>query len=325
MALRSLSSGTTGPDVKGIQEALNARGAVPKLQPDGKFGRQTEAAVRAFQSKQKLKDDGIVGRHTRKALFPVGVATVVVSGMKLQMPDFQAQAQDCAVEPFVARNFDLAFNKRLGCTGLSHVGLFPPNKAARASDPDSVSDSMPDWNFAIPPAPGQQPVTPLGFVYDHIELQPGAQFTFPFGGHRQDVFVLTMQSVYRRGPDDGSHVEADLGVQMGAPFSNPGGPWTFNPFIQLTDVDRFGVLGSFNYWQPYAQIGVQFSGPGNPLPSITGNLFPVNLGLDIGDLLTVNLGGGLAFTMDLQSGEVQAGLQVSSGITLKLGRPGGPF
>jgi hypothetical protein len=134
-----------------------------------------------------------------------------------------------------------------------------------------------------------------------------------------------MQNVYRRGPDDGKHQEIDLGVQIGTPFSAPGAPWSFNPFIQLTDVDRLGALGFFHLWQPYAAIGFQFSGPGSPQPALTGNLFPINLGFDIGDLLTINLGAGLALLIDLQSGQVQAGAQVTSGISLKFGRLAGVF
>src|SRR5262249_53088062 len=156
------------------------------------------------------------------------------------------------------------------CSGLSCM-LFQPLRLPRLSL-GIPAPTVPDWNFTIPPLPGQQPPTPLGFVYDHVELQPGAQSTLPFGGRRQDAFVLTMQNVYRRGPDDGSHQEIDLGVQIGTPFSDPSGPWTFNPFVQLTDVDRLGALGFFHLWQPYAAIGVQFSGLGSPQPALTGNL-----------------------------------------------------
>jgi hypothetical protein len=187
---------------------------------------------------------------------------------------------------------------------------------------------IPDWNFTIAPPPKLELTPPFGFVYDHLELQPGAQSTFPIGGRRQDAFVLTMQSVYRRGSDEGSHTEADLGVQIGAPFTAipaNGAPWTFNPFVQLTDVDRLGPLGFFHFWQPYAQIGAQISGPGDPQPTITGNLFPVNLGLDVGDLLTVGLGTGLAFSLDLRTMNVQVAPQVTFGISLKLGRPTGPL
>lgn len=139
------------------------------------------------------------------------------------------------------------------CTPLFRPRQFPPLPLPL---PAPV---VPDWNFIVPPPQPSVPFTPFGFVYDHLELQPGGQSTFPIGDQRQDAFILTMQSIYRRGPDDGAHLEAALGVQVGMPVTAMGsdGPWTFNPFVQLTDVDRFGKRGAFHYWQPYAQIGFQ--------------------------------------------------------------------
>jgi hypothetical protein len=184
---------------------------------------------------------------------------------------------------------------------------------------------LPDWNFTIEPPGPAAPSRPLGFVYDHVELQPGEQSTFSFGSQRQDAFVLTMQSIYRRGPDDGLNLQAALGVQVGAPFMN--GPWTINPFIQLTDVDRLGALGAFHYWQPYAQIGFQTSGPGGaPQPTLGGSLFPVNLTLNmVKDVFSLGLGAGVALHLDLQSGRIQAGPQLSFGLTVELGHPDEPL
>jgi len=184
--------------------------------------------------------------------------------------------------------------------------------------------ALPDWNFSIPPSRPAAPWTPLGFVYDHLELQPGAQSTFPFGSDRQDAFVLTMQSIYRRGPDDGPNIQSALGVQVGVPLTN--GPWSFNPFIQLTDVDRLGALGMFHYWQPYAQLGIQMSGPGPAQPTLTSSLFPFNFTLNVvKDALSLNLGAGFALNLDLQSGRVQAGPQLNFGVTVELGHPNGPL
>jgi len=324
MKLRNLSVGTSGPDVKAVQDALNTWGADPALNPDGQFGRHTLEAVQDFQRKHGLKDDGVVGRKTRVALFPVGVATVTIYGMRLRLPDFSSLRPKPGRPTLLPGTLKL--NPTLGWNAQIRRALgssfFRPLRLPRLGVP-IAAPAVPEWNFTISPLPGQPPARPLGFAYDHIEVQPGAQSTFQFAGGRQDAFVLTMQNVYLRGPDDGSHQEADLGVQIGTPFSNPNGPWTVNPFVQLTDVDRFGSLGLFHYWQPYAQVGFQFSGLGRPQPALTGNLFPVNLGLDIGDNLTVNFAGGLAFTLDLQSGAVQAGLQLSAGLSLKMGRPGG--
>ncbi|MCC4585525.1 peptidoglycan-binding protein [Xanthomonas melonis] len=61
-----------GPEVKALQERLNALGYTDAsgqpLGTDGKFGDRTEQAVKAFQRDHQLSDDGIAGRETFKAL-----------------------------------------------------------------------------------------------------------------------------------------------------------------------------------------------------------------------------------------------------------------
>jgi len=64
--LRFASPLMTGEDVAEVQRAL--KGAGFNLEPDGIFGRNTEAAVRRFQSREGLTSDGIVGHATRAAL-----------------------------------------------------------------------------------------------------------------------------------------------------------------------------------------------------------------------------------------------------------------
>ncbi len=61
-----LKKGAKGKDVQKLQERLNALGA--KLNVDSDFGAKTEAAVKAFQKKAKLKADGKVGDWTNAAL-----------------------------------------------------------------------------------------------------------------------------------------------------------------------------------------------------------------------------------------------------------------
>jgi hypothetical protein len=362
MALRTLRMGMRGPDVKAVQQGLNTRdgGVQPKLLEDGVFGTNTDKAVREYQARHGLKSDGAgaVGRETRNSLFPLGLATVTVSGMQLRLPDFPSLGPklkppsllpgtlrfpgdanapiQASTTTFTSPGLSpgtLRFSGMLPSgwynsvfTGLSSLSFRPLSLPLLPSP--IHAPLIPDWDFTIPPPPRLELTPPFGFVYDHLEVQPGAQSTFPIRGRRQDAFVLTMQSVYRRGPDDGSHSEADLGVQIGAPFTAipaNGNPWTFNPFVQLTDVDRLGPLGFFHFWQPYAQVGPGISGPGDPEPTITGSLFPVNLGLDVGDVLTVGLGAGLAFSLDLRTMSVQAAPQATFGISLKLGRATGPF
>ena len=323
MANRKLAKGIQGPDVKAVQQALNVWGASPSLDTDGDFGTNTDHAVRKFQEAHDLEVDGVVGKQTRNALFPIGVATVTLYGMRgLTMPEFPTLRQKNPP------SFQLP-QLRLGppppdvIVGSFTHPLYEPIRfpGIFTSVP---APRIPNWDFAAPSLPGAPPSSLLGFTYDHAELQPGGQTTFPLGGQRLDAFVLTMQNVYLRGPDDGAHLELDLGVQIGTPVSNPNGPWTVNPFVQLTDVDRFGTLGAFHFWQPYAQAGFQFTGLGNPQPTLTANLFPINLGLDIGDFMTLNMAAGMALNMDLGTGRVTAGMQMTGGLTIKFGKVTSP-
>jgi peptidoglycan hydrolase-like protein with peptidoglycan-binding domain len=57
-----LRRGTTGDDVRRLQEALRQRGLISVV--DGVFGPQTEAAVRQFQAANSLTVDGVVGSAT---------------------------------------------------------------------------------------------------------------------------------------------------------------------------------------------------------------------------------------------------------------------
>jgi len=59
-----LARGSSGEQVRAVQVDLNALGATPQLEPDGKFGGGTDTAVRVFQRAHRLKPDGIVGPAT---------------------------------------------------------------------------------------------------------------------------------------------------------------------------------------------------------------------------------------------------------------------
>jgi peptidoglycan hydrolase-like protein with peptidoglycan-binding domain len=63
-----LKKGNSGQPVIILQNALNKKGAKPKLIIDGVFGDATVKAVKDFQKKNKLKVDGIVGPQTLNVL-----------------------------------------------------------------------------------------------------------------------------------------------------------------------------------------------------------------------------------------------------------------
>ncbi|MCA2980676.1 MAG: peptidoglycan-binding protein [Myxococcaceae bacterium] len=63
-----LSLGSRNSDVTRLQQALQAKGFSPQG-ADGAFGRNTRAAVVAFQRANRLQADGVVGRDTAAKLF----------------------------------------------------------------------------------------------------------------------------------------------------------------------------------------------------------------------------------------------------------------
>lgn len=80
--LATIKAGAHGPDVRALQERLNA--ATPRPEPllvtDGHFGPKTEAAVVAFQRGHGLAADGIVGRQTGAVLAGGPSDTASVTG-----------------------------------------------------------------------------------------------------------------------------------------------------------------------------------------------------------------------------------------------------
>lgn len=64
----TLSSGSTGPDVKRVQRIMVMIKTLDFSGIDGTFGPQTEAAVKSFQQSSGLTVDGVVGPLTWQAM-----------------------------------------------------------------------------------------------------------------------------------------------------------------------------------------------------------------------------------------------------------------
>lgn len=73
MAKRTISYGSSGENVRKLQQALNSVGF--NLDVDGKFGAKTQSAVRSYQQKNGLAVDGIVGVNTWNSLSKVSQNT----------------------------------------------------------------------------------------------------------------------------------------------------------------------------------------------------------------------------------------------------------
>ena len=70
----TLKYGSSGDEVKKLQETLNASGNY-NLATDGKFGAKTQEAVKAYQKANGLSVDGIVGTNTWGALNKASTST----------------------------------------------------------------------------------------------------------------------------------------------------------------------------------------------------------------------------------------------------------
>jgi len=111
-----LKVGSEGADVKKLQEKLG-------VEAIGKFGPKTEAAVKAWQKANGLKDDGIVGDATWSKLFGeepkqpqvVKEDVVIPSGGALNIEKLKGHIPDAVLAqiPDTAAKFNITNNLRL--------------------------------------------------------------------------------------------------------------------------------------------------------------------------------------------------------------------
>jgi len=111
-----LKVGSEGADVKKLQEKLG-------VEAIGKFGPKTEAAVKAWQKANGLKEDGIVGDATWSKLFgeskPVAEVikedVVIPSGGSLNLEKLKGHIPDAVIAqiPETAKKFNITNNLRL--------------------------------------------------------------------------------------------------------------------------------------------------------------------------------------------------------------------
>jgi putative chitinase len=111
-----LKNGSEGAEVKKLQEKLG-------VESIGKFGPKTEAAVKAWQKANGLKDDGIVGDATWAKLFGESAPVVAVikedviipSGGALNIEKLKGHIPDAVIAqiPDTAKKFNITNNLRL--------------------------------------------------------------------------------------------------------------------------------------------------------------------------------------------------------------------
>ncbi|MBV9825477.1 MAG: peptidoglycan-binding protein [Alphaproteobacteria bacterium] len=334
--IRELATGSSGPDVREVQKALNTR-AHSGLNPDGVFGPLTRAAVIAFQRANGLQVDGVVGAQTRHALFPlVGVTLHLVGQFGAERPITVASAS-------MSRQ-----SREAAMFGRED----PPGQT-----PPPPTDNI--WQLLIPnlpktdPADGpldtfrrqdsgiELPIPPLltapllnisGMQLDSRQVQPGFQFnTRPLwqssagSPNPSGALVLAFQSVLalnKDKPGQLGHLEVAEGFQLGRPVfaqTSDGRDWTLQWFAQATWVDPFWRRGRWHLVQPFAQISTQLDLKTGDATLGVG-AFPVNMQVDlIKDRLSIFAQGGIVTSWDLGSSRVEIGGQGILGLNITLG------
>ncbi len=130
-----LRFGDQGENIKALQRLLNEKSG-SSLEVDGKFGSQTLAALKQFQTSQGLEADGIVGQHTRGA-FSAGPADA--SGTAAASGAAEGSEQPAPTEG----------------SGASEQAAEPSAGAPGAKDAAAADDAVPgtedtDWTEKLP-------------------------------------------------------------------------------------------------------------------------------------------------------------------------------
>jgi Putative peptidoglycan binding domain len=242
---RMLERHMHGADVVFLHGLLNRHLGPPDDQlpvtgPEaGAFGPRTEAKVKKFQQIKKIDVgtaafmDGKVGSHTWAALTKLRQVKVTISAV----PRFQL------TEPF--SSFPKSFpsvpwapppaSPRLKLS--PEYSNFPDVLSGPRADPSRVR-LVPDLR---PPFSGGT-ITPPSWTCDNVQLQPGQQGTFPFGGggitssHSLQILAVCLDTNTTR--------EIHPEIQFGPTILNNRGPGASS----RTDVGLVGTLNIANLW-----------------------------------------------------------------------------
>jgi hypothetical protein len=289
MGLRNVKMGDSGPDVRAVQEGLNKFFQNPVLDPDGKFGSETDKVVRRFQRSQgMIPPDGIVGPITRSALFPLVAVTINIYGTR----------SPSAPPAALAGNGTGGARLTLGFALPGVIPLPIPPGLLKALSVDELV-KVPGAAEPVPTPVVATPPTRRIVVDWQQVMQSQRQFDGLFK-NQQDSFGVGWQSVFKRQQLDPnqSHLEIATGCLVQSPVGfqdGKGNDFTIACFAQATWVESLGQDGNFA-WAPYATAQGQgnATGPPNVIGSVS--LFPIAFNIDLTKLgfadVTLQAGAG---------------------------------
>jgi hypothetical protein len=239
---RILSKGTTGDDVRALQDVLNfhiRRGE--QLKVDGIFGSKTDQRVREFQRSNRLKEDGLVGPKTNAELFEETTIAVPL----FFMPTLQ-------LTPLTLKGDD-------------RFGLKPPRLIPPLQWPGPPDLLPPPFMFGgtFSLAPGgsallPQFATPLNAL--------GLSITVPTRKDPVDPFVASRQAILEM--IDNLPVDSKFKAFIASKVPNTvtrisppptGFRWGVSPLFDPLDPKGFGVKGNAAF-----SIGISQGADGKP-------------------------------------------------------------
>src|SRR5215471_10546406 len=292
---RNLAQGSTGQDVRAVQQALNLKKQPgdPQIDEDGIFGPKTAAAVRRFQDSNLLDPDGIVGPLTRVVLFPLATVTMRVVGMRLRLPGFDRPRRERHPNLLPGRLTLGSDPPPPPTPGFLTLPQLRPVFGYQPISYPKLSIPIATPPLAPPPVPG------LTLPVHHFELAPGST-AFLFNRNRRIdfSFSMTLSGIVMIGDEKLTHNEFSSGIAMSTPGIRSGGDWTVGWFAQITHVHQLNRAGNFS-WQPNAQV---LRGLGTT-PFLTFGVSPFVVQFDANDSLSLSLGGpGATATFDPSGG-----------------------
>jgi len=147
----TLVEGDTGPAVQTLQTRLNVWGAT--LTVDGSFGALTLAAVKAFQTEQKLTVDGVVGTQTWAALNQnPGGAYPAPAGLAVGSVTLAVTWEAVLVDGQAVASYTV---EAVGLNGEVYVRETPTTNSV------VLSNLVPGWTYNVLVSANGGTVTPL--------------------------------------------------------------------------------------------------------------------------------------------------------------------
>lgn len=296
---RYLREGTSGKDVRAIQQALVlwlATGPRPlglnrgQRFDDGIFGPRTKSAVQEFQRSQGLVADGIVGPLTLAALYPLAT---YYSSAHMVLTGPAPGGSDSVVNPVEAPHCHFGYKMLPGLTLPIPVPLGPSQPPALPATTNATSGRVADpstaqktWGTAVQ-AGAQVSIPVQPNPPSHSNPNPGkavTALTFNTSG-----FWLL----------DGQALKLSAGEGFTVPISD-GAKYSAFGFAAIAWAPGFLKVGDTFALNAIVKAAIGLGGtngqPGPPLVfgsgSITGNA-----ALKLGKL-EVSLGGGYSSTYD---------------------------